>query len=160
MYLNVENNIITDSFVESFGMNTEEINNLKRHEFSETFTSHMNLCASSREKLQPNLDMFDYLVKTRNYWENQDDLKKLTKSIKNKLLEYKNHASIIFPSDKYLKLLGYCCYKTESSRLCKHRAVNGICKLHKKFDDELKLNVTDNTPLIKDLQDIIISYIR
>jgi hypothetical protein len=66
-----------------------------------------------------------------------------------------------FPADKYLKLLGFrCSYETRSGKLCKNHPVNGICAFHKKFDEVLQVTVTENAPLIKVLQDIVINYIR
>ena len=111
--------------------------------------------------IQLNIILFDYLVETQNFWKNEKRLEKFDLTVKNKLLEYKDNITQKFPADKYLKLLGYrCSYETRSTRLCKNSPVNGICDFHRKFDYKLKLNVTNNTPLIKDLNDIIINYIR
>ena len=110
--------------------------------------------------IQLNIILFDYLVETQNFWKNEKRLEKFDLTVKNKLLEYKDNITQKFPADKYLKLLGYrCSYETRSTRLCKNSPVNGICDFHRKFDYKLKLNVTNNTPLIKDLNDII-NYIR
>ena len=111
--------------------------------------------------VQHNITVFDYLVKTQNLWKNNENLKKFQKTVKNKLLEYKKTASKSFEADKYLKMLGYyCSYETKSSKLCQNNHVNGICMFHRKFDNKLKLYVTNNTPLIKDLHNIIINYVR
>ena len=111
--------------------------------------------------LQHNITVFDYLVKTQNFWKNNESLKFFKLTVKNKLLEYKKTASKSFEADKYLKMLGYyCSYETKSSKLCQNNHVNGICMFHRKFDNKLKLSVTNNTPLIKDLHNIIINYVR
>jgi|694.fasta_scaffold87215_2 hypothetical protein len=111
--------------------------------------------------VQHNITLFDYLVETQNFWKNNENLKSFKLTVKNKLLEYKKTASKSFEADKYLKILGYyCSYETKNSKLCQNNPVNGICMFHRKFDNKLKLNVTNNTPLIKDLHNIIINYIR
>ena len=133
-------------------------------EFKKKVTMLINNCVyGSCEMLliQLNIILFDYLVETRNFWKNKKRLEKFDLTVKNKLLEYKDSIFHKFPVDKYLKLLEYrCSYETRNGRLCKNSPVNGICNYHRKFDYKLKLNVTNNTPLIKDLQDIIINYIR
>ena len=133
-------------------------------EFKKKVTMLINNCVyGSCEMLliQLNIILFDYLVETRNFWKNKKRLEKFDLTVKNKLLEYKDSIFHKFPVDKYLKLLQYrCSYETRNGRLCKNSPVNGICNYHRKFDYKLKLNVTNNTPLIKDLQDIIINYIR
>ena len=111
--------------------------------------------------VQHNITLFDYLVETQNFWKNYESLKFFKLTVKDKLLEYKKTASKSFEADKYLKMLGYyCSYETKSSKLCQNNHVNGICMFHRKFDNKLKLYVKNNTPLIKDLQNIIINYIR
>ena len=97
----------------------------------------------------------------QNFWKNEKSLEKFDLTVKNKLLEYKDNITQKFPADKYLKLLGFrCSYETRSGKLCKNHPVNGICAFHKKFDEVLKINVTENAPLIKVLQDIVMNYIR
>ena len=134
----------------------EENDSLKK--FRTHVTILMKKCTGTTIlKIQNNIILFDYLVETQNFWKKR--LVKFNLSVKKKLLEYKNSKK--FSYDKYCKLLGYCCsYETRSGKLCNKKPVNGICILHKKFDNKLQMNVTDNTPLIKDLCNIIIAYIR
>jgi hypothetical protein len=147
----------------------EENDNMDRSpkcitEFKKHVSMLIDNCVHSTAEIsliQLNIILFDYLVETHNFWKNEKSLEKFNLTVKNKLLEYKDNITQKFPADKYLKLLGYrCSYETRSTRLCKNSPVNGICDFHRKFDYKLKLNVTDSTPLIKDLQDIIINYIR
>ena len=131
--------------------------------FKKEVTMLINNCVGTSELLliQLNIILFDYLVETQNFWKNEKRLEKFDLTVRNKLLEYKDSIFHKFPVDKYLKLLQYrCSYETRNGRLCKNSHVNGICNYHRKFDYKLKLNVTNNTPLIKDLNDIIINYIR
>ena len=132
--------------------------------FKKEVTMLINNCVYGTYELlliQLNIILFDYLVETQNFWKNEKRLEKFDLTVKNKLLEYKDSIFHKFPVDKYLKLLQYrCSYETRNGRLCKNSPVNGICNYHRKFDYKLKLNVTNNTPLIKDLNDIIINYIR
>ena len=132
--------------------------------FKKEVTMLINNCVYGTSELlliQLNIILFDYLVETQNFWKNEKRLEKFDLTVKNKLLEYKDSIFHKFPVDKYLKLLQYrCSYETRNGRLCKNSPVNGICNYHIKFDYKLKLNVTNNTPLIKDLNDIIINYIR
>ena len=132
--------------------------------FKKEVTMLINNCVYGTSELlliQLNIILFDYLVETQNFWKNEKRLEKFDLTVKNKLLEYKDSIFHKFPVDKYLKLLQYrCSYETRNGRLCKNSPVNGICNYHRKFDYKLKLNVTNNTPLIKDLNDIIINYIR
>ena len=132
--------------------------------FKKEVTMLINNCFYGTSELlliQLNIILFDYLVETQNFWKNEKRLEKFDLTVRNKLLEYKDSIFHKFPVDKYLKLLQYrCSYETRNGRLCKNSPVNGICNYHIKFDYKLKLNVTNNTPLIKDLNDIIINYIR
>ena len=129
--------------------------------FKKEVTMLINNCVYGTLLIQLNIILFDYLVETQNFWKNEKRLEKFDLTVKNKLLEYKDSIFHKFPVDKYLKLLQYrCSYETRNGRLCKNSPVNGICNYHRKFDYKLKLNVTNNTPLIKDLNDIIINYIR
>ena len=132
--------------------------------FKKEVTMLINNCVYGTSELlliQLNIILFDYLVETQNFWKNEKRLEKFDLTVRNKLLEYKDSIFHKFPVDKYLKLLQYrCSYETRNGRLCKNSPVNGICNYHRKFDYKLKLNVTNNTPLIKDLNDIIINYIR
>jgi hypothetical protein len=125
------------------------------------FKKHAIILMKKCNGTQNNIIFFDFLVETQNLWKKR--IVEFDPLVKIKLLKYKKITET-FPCDKYLKLLGYCCsYKTHKGILCKYKPVNGICGiciLHKKFDSKLKLNVTNNTPLIKDLHNIIIAYIR
>ena len=155
----------------SLNIDNQNIDILTMPEFKKKMFSIMYNCANVSTKIlkiQQNIILFDYLVETQHFWKNENDIemKSLYHSTKNKLLEYKdigenNTFFKRFPADKYLKLLGFrCSYETRSGKLCKHHPVNGICAFHKKFDEVLKINVTENAPLIKVLQDIVINYIR
>lgn len=147
-----------------------ELNNLRMEEFSYNMMAIMKECKQPGlnmiKKVLFNVKLFDYLVETQKFWKNEYETRKLDLSTKNKLFEYKDTAEYFpaaenFPADKYLKLLGYCCsYKTKSGKLCIKHPVNGICAHHKEYDEKLKVNVTTNLSLIKNLQDIVINYIR
>ena len=156
-------------------LNIDNQNILTISEFKKNMISLIDNCynvSTKMLKIQHNIILFDYLVETQNFWKNENDneIKSIYLSTKNKLLEYKDKYKDIgenntffksFPADKYLKLLGFrCSYETRSGKLCKHHPVNGICAFHKKFGEVLKINVTENAPLIKVLQDIVINYIR
>jgi hypothetical protein len=141
--------------------NENEENILTIIDFKKDMKILIDNCLYHDDKMQHNITLFDYLVKTQNFWKNNESLKNFKLIVKNKLLEYKKTASKSFEADKYLKMLGYyCSYETKSLKLCQNNPVNGICMFHRKFDSKLKLNVTSNTPLIKDLHNIIINYIR
>ena len=150
-------------------LNIDNQNILTISEFKKNMISLMDNCynvSTKMLKIQHNIILFDYLVETQNFWKNEKCIKSMDLTAKNKLLEYKdigenNTFFQSFPADKYLKLLGFrCSYETRSGKLCKNHPVNGICAFHKKFDEVLKINVTENAPLIKVLQDIVINYIR
>ena len=158
MSLNIDNQNIEDE---------EDKNILTITEFKKNMKSLMDDCTNVSTKIlkiQNNIILFDYLVETQNFW--KKDIKSMDLAAKNKLLEYKdmgenNTFFQSFPADKYLKLLGFrCSYETRSGKLCKNHPVNGICAFHKKFDKVLQVTVTENAPLIKVLQDIVINYIR
>ena len=158
MSLNIDNQNIEDE---------EDKNILTITEFKKNMKSLMDDCTNVSTKIlkiQNNIILFDYLVETQNFW--KKGIKSMDLAAKNKLLEYKdmgenNTFFQSFPADKYLKLLGFrCSYETRSGKLCKNHPVNGICAFHKKFDKVLQVTVTENAPLIKVLQDIVINYIR
>jgi hypothetical protein len=158
MSLNIDNQNIEDE---------EDKNILTITEFKKKMKSLMDDCTNVSTKIlkiQNNIILFDYLVETQNFW--KKGIKSMDLAAKNKLLEYKdmgenNTFFQSFPADKYLKLLGFrCSYETRSGKLCKNHPVNGICAFHKKFDEVLQVTVTENAPLIKVLQDIVINYIR
>jgi hypothetical protein len=150
-------------------LNIDNQNILTITEFKKKMKSLMDDCTNVSTKIlkiQNNIILFDYLVETQNFWKNEKGIKSMDLTAKNKLLEYKdigenNTFFQSFPADKYLKLLGFrCSYETRSGKLCKNHPVNGICAFHKKFDEVLQVTVTENAPLIKVLQDIVINYIR
>jgi hypothetical protein len=158
MSLNIDNQNIEDE---------EDKNILTITEFKKNMKSLMDDCTNVSTKIlkiQNNIILFDYLVETQNFW--KKGIKSMDLAAKNKFLEYKdmgenNTFFQSFPADKYLKLLGFrCSYETRSGKLCKNHPVNGICAFHKKFDKVLQVTVTENAPLIKVLQDIVINYIR
>ena len=158
MSLNIDNQNMDDE---------EDKNILTITEFKKNMKSLMDDCTNVSTKIlkiQNNIILFDYLVETQNFW--KKGIKSMDLAAKNKLLEYKdmgknNTFFQSFPADKYLKLLGFrCSYETRSGKLCKNHPVNGICAFHKKFDKVLQVTVTENAPLIKVLQDIVINYIR
>jgi hypothetical protein len=147
--------------------------NLRIKEFTSNTITLIEKCEGKKNtlaKIQPSINLFDYLVKTQTFWKHEYETRKMDLSTKNKLLEFKETAinfpnAHLFPADKYLKLLGYyCSYETKNGLLCtKHldkTPCKNICKFHRTYDKKLKLTITTNLCLLKDVQNIVIEYIR
>ena len=166
LYIDSKNKFDADS-------NKNKINNLCLTEFRSTVIILIKNCEVQKNtlnKIQPSIKLFDYLVKTQTFWKHEYETRQLDLSTKNKLLEYKETAinfphAHLFPADKYLKLLGYfCSYKTKNGLLCTEHLdktpCKNICKFHRTYDKKLKLTITTNLCLLKDIQNIVIEYIR
>jgi hypothetical protein len=135
-----------------------EKKNIKK-EFRDNVKSMIMDCRLDTKNILSRIKLFDYLVETQDLWKKHENYTFYT-TVKYKLIEYKD--SDIFPAYKYLKLLKlYCSYNTSNGDVCTKRPnYSCICESHKKFDKKLKLTITTNLFLLKDLRDIVIEYIR
>ena len=137
---------------------SEKKKNIKK-EFRDNVKSLVMDCRLDTKNMLSRIILFDYLVETQDLWKKHENYTFYT-TVKYKLIEYKDSA--IFPAYKYLKLLKfYCSYNTSSGDICTKRPnYSCICESHKKFDKKLKLTITTNLCLLKDVQNIVIEYIR
>jgi hypothetical protein len=119
--------------------------------FAEFFVLNDN-AVTARDSFLVCLAAFEYLERTMDIW---GDRKTFAESVKEKTFKFAGEKDNF---KKYLVSFGYVCpYPKVNGEMCGRKS-DGVCKIHKRCEERLKVRIRESLFFPKELSDIVFEY--
>lgn len=146
---------------------TKSIRDIWKKEIN-TMLDNMFSAWTSVEKGKIAVKMYTYLQKTKHIWLECDNwaisevstVEDFRGVVLDRLLYFETNNPTEFPNtNTFLVDFKFRCkWVTKRGSQCKKKPYNGVCKIHQKYAKKLKDIITEHSPTIRDLSNIIIEY--